>query len=71
MGEELKALAIARNCGLIVHKIDIFNGVAQHNLLDGEAQSCWEARVESGEFDITVLTPPCSLWTRLLFQAGG
>ena len=71
VGDELKALAIAKNCGLIVHEIDILNGGAQHNLLDGEAQSRWEARIESGEFDLIVLTPPCSSWTRSLFQPGG
>ena len=71
VGEELKALAMAKNCGLIVHEIDILNGDAQHDLLDGEAQSRWEARIEGGELDLAVLTPPCSSWTRSLFQLGG
>ena len=71
VGEELKALAIAKKCNLIVHEIDILNGGAQHDLLDHEAQSRWEARIESGEFDLVVLTPPCSSWTRSLFQPGG
>ena len=71
VGEKLKAPAIAKNCGLIVHEIDILNGASQHDLLDSEVQSRWEARIESGEFDLTVLSPLCSCWTRSLFQPGG
>ena len=71
VGEELRTLAKAKNVGLVVHEVDILNGGAAHDLIDNDAQARWEARIRDGEFDITILTPPCSSWTRALFRPGG
>ena len=71
VAEELKILCEKSGAGLEVHEVDILNGGSEHNLLDTEAQARWESRIADGEFDVVIVTPPCSSWTRSLFRPGG
>ena len=68
VGEELRKLCEADGFGLIVYEVDILNGGSAHDLINTESQAAWEARVQSGEFDVIFVTPPCSSWTRALFS---
>ena len=64
-------MAIAQNASLVVHEVDILNGGAAHNLMDNDSQAKEDARIRDGEFDITILPPSSSSWTRALFRLGG
>ena len=58
VGEELRKLCAPRNFGLVVNEVDILNGGGAHDLLDHNSQGRWESRVQDGEFDLAVITPP-------------
>ena len=45
-------------------EIDVLVGGKAHDLLDRHSQDQWLARVEAGEFDMLVLSPPCGSWSR-------
>ena len=68
IGEELRKMCEERQFGLILHEIDILNGGKSHDLTAEEAQGRWESRIKEGEFDIAIIAPLCSSWTRLLFS---
>ena len=64
IAEELKALCRKDGFGLIVYEVDVLVGGRQHDLLDQEAQEDWLLRLEDGEFDCIILSPPCGSWSR-------
>ena len=37
---------------------------SKHDLVSPEIQEEWINRVESGEFDALMLSPPCATWSR-------
>lgn len=38
------------------------------NLLDASIQSELEARIKDNEFDVVIISPPCSTWSRANFE---
>ena len=60
----LAKLCAACGSGLVVEEVDIMVGGNCHNLLDRAAQDEWIARIESGEFDFVLFSPPCGTWSR-------
>ena len=64
IGEFLKKLCIKFDVGLEMHEVDILVGGSEHDLMDKDMQTQWIARIESGEFDFAVFTPPCGSWSR-------
>ena len=49
--------------GLAMHEVDILVGGDQHDLMTKSMQASWMARVEAGEFDCGIYSPPCGSWT--------
>ena len=49
---------------MVVHEVDVLVGGSEHDLLDGPSQDKWLARLEDGEFDCIMLSPPCGTWSR-------
>ena len=64
IGEHLKRLCRKEGLGLVVHQVDVLVGGSEHDLLDGPSQDRWLARLEDGEFDCIMLSPPCGTWSR-------
>ena len=64
IGEFLKNFCAKFDVGLEMHEVDILVGGSEHDLMDKEMQAQWIARIESGEFDFAVFTPPCGTWSR-------
>ena len=60
----LAKLCAACGIGLSVEEIDIAVGGSRHDLLDQTAQDEYLARIESGEFDFVLFSPPCGTWSR-------
>ena len=60
----LKRRCEKHGMGLVVFEIDILVGGAEHDLLDREAQDLWLSRLEDGDFDVIMLSPPCGSWAR-------
>ena len=55
---------------MVVFKVDILVGGSEHDLLDQESQADWLARLEAGEFDAVMLSPPCGSWSRANWANG-
>ena len=64
IAEELRRLCERSGSGLRMEEIDIMIGGSAHDLLDAEKQANLLARIEDGEFDIVILSPPCGSWSR-------
>ena len=64
VAEELKLLCKKDGLGLTVFEVDVLIGGSEHDLLDREKQDQWLARLEDGDFDCIVLSPPCGTWSR-------
>ena len=64
IAEHLKKMCKKSGFGLTVFEIDVLIGGSQHDLLDREAQNMWLARLEAGDFDVVMLSPPCGTWSR-------
>ena len=64
IANELAKLCKQAGLGLHVWEVDILNGGSDMDLLDEECQQYWMSRVESGYFDIIILSPPCGSWSR-------
>ena len=54
--------------GLHFWSIDVLVGGKGHDLLDKEAQENFIQMIESGAFDIQILSPPCGSWSRANFS---
>ena len=63
IAEELRTLC--QRSGLVLHfeQLDIHVGGASHDLLDTDCQAELETRIEEGEFDFLILSPPCGSWS--------
>ena len=59
VGEHLKRLCRKEGLGLVVHGVDVLVGGSEHDLLDGPGQDKWLVRLEEGELDCILLSPPC------------
>ena len=44
--------------------VDIHVGGSAHDVLDGENQEDYIARILAGKFDVIILSPPCGSWSR-------
>ena len=64
VGEHLKTLCEKQGLGLQIFEVDVLVGGSEHDLLDGPTQDKWIARLEDGEFDCILLSPPCGTWSR-------
>ena len=64
VAEELKLLCAKEGMGLVIFEVDVLIGGAEHDLLDRAKQDVWLERLEDGEFDVIVLSPPCGTWSR-------
>ena len=60
----LKDLCIPEGYGVDFWEIDIHVGGSSHDLLNKDVQEDFLARVEAGEFDVVILSPPCGSWSR-------
>ena len=69
IANELATLCTNSGFGLHVWEVDILNGGSEHDLLDEDCQRHWMARVESADFDIVVLSPPCGTWSRANYSS--
>ena len=58
IADELRKLCERDGFGLQVFEIDVLVGGSEHDLLDRTAQDAWLARLEAGEFDCIILSPP-------------
>ena len=59
IGNHLKKLCETEGIGLVLFEVDILVGGSGHDLLDKASQDKWMARIESGDFDVVILSPPC------------
>ena len=50
--------------GVVEIEVDVLVGGSEHDLLDKESQDNWIARLEDGDFDCILLSPPCGSWSR-------
>ena len=50
--------------GLVFYEVDILVGGDECDLMDRDTQDEWIARVEAGEFDVVINSPPCGTWSR-------
>ena len=50
--------------GLTVYEVDVLVGGSEHDLLDKNSQDLLISRLEEGEFDFIILSPPCGIWSR-------
>ena len=64
IASELKTLCTQSGTGLNVEEIDIYNGGSSMDLLDSTIQSQLEARIKDAQFDVVIISPPCSTWSR-------
>ena len=64
IAEQLKKRCEKEGIGLVVFEIDVVIGGSQHDQLDRESQDQWLARLEDGDFDVIMLSPPCGSWSR-------
>jgi hypothetical protein len=64
VAEELKLLCKKDGLGLTVFEVDVLIGGSEHDLLDREKQDQRLARLEDGDFDCIMLSPPCGAWSR-------
>ena len=64
IASELKHLCMQSGTGLNVEEIDIYNGGSAMDLLDANIQSELEARIKDAQFDVVIISPPCSTWSR-------
>lgn len=57
---------LCRQAGIqcIVHEVDIQNS-PEWDLTKGALQQSLLQRIMAGEFDIVLITPPCSTWSRV------
>ena len=60
----MKILCKQDGLGLTVFEVDVLIGGSEHDLLDREKQDQWLARLEDGDFDCVMLSPPCGTWSR-------
>ena len=64
IADELRKMCEKDGHGLQVFEVDVLVGGSEHDLLDRVAQDAWLARLEAGEFDAIILSPPCGSWSR-------
>ena len=64
IAENLKRMCEEEGFGLILHEVDTLVGGEAHDLLKSESQDAWIKRVEDGEFDVLIHSPPCGSWSR-------
>ena len=64
MADELSKLCAKSGMGLVIHEVDVLIGGSEHDLLDKETQEAWLHRLEDGDFDCIMLSPPCGTWSR-------
>ena len=64
VAEELKKLCTEGGFGLQVFEVGVLIGGSEHDLLDKAIQDEWIGRLEDGEFDCVLLSPPCGTWSR-------
>ena len=69
------ANALAELCrksgfGLSFYEVDILIAGQEHDLISQESQDDWLRRVESGEFFMIILSPPCGTWSRANYAGG-
>ena len=67
IAESLRTRCEAAGVQLVIEEIDILVGGAAHNLLDKGAQDEFLQRIEEGDFDCVILSPPCGTWSRANF----
>ena len=67
VADYLRRLCIAHKCGLRFEEVDIMVGGSEHDLLDRPSQDRYIAKMENGEYDIGVFSPPCATWSRSNF----
>ena len=70
VAEELRKLCEKDGHGLQVYEVDVLIGGSEHDLLDKETQESWLGRLEAGEFDCVLLSPPCGTWSRANWANG-
>ena len=64
IADELRKLCAKDGYGLQAFEVDVLVGGSEHDLLDRTGQEAWLARLEAGEFDVIILSPPCGSWSR-------
>lgn len=64
VGNFLKEICEKEGYGLMFNEVDILVGGSEHDLVDLDRQEAWLERVEAGEFDCIVNSPPCGPWSR-------
>ena len=64
IGEKLLKFCAKAGLGLVVDEIDIVNGGKSHDLFDRDAQFDSEAMATGGEYDLIILSQPCTSWSR-------
>ena len=62
VAEELKKLCAKDGLGLVIFEVDVLIGGSEHDLLDKDKQEMWIQRIENGDFDVVMLSPPCGTW---------
>ena len=60
----MKVLCTNSGYGLDMEEIDIHNGGSSHDLLDKATQERIMSQIESGDYDLIILSPPCGSWSR-------
>ena len=68
IASELRKLCLKSGVGLTVDEIDIYNGGSSHDLLNPEVQAELERKIESGGYDVVIISPPCATWSRATFN---
>lgn len=64
IAEFLKSLCEKEGYGVELFKIDTSVGGEAHDLMSSEVQDGWIDRIERGEFDVLIHSPPCGSWSR-------
>ena len=64
IGNALKLLCEKAGFCLVMHEVDILVGGDRHDLTDKPMQDSWIVRVEEGDLDCGIYSPPCGSWSQ-------
>ena len=61
-------MCLRSGVGLAVDEIDIYNGGSSPALLNPDIRADLERKIESGNYDVVIISPPCATWSRATFN---
>ena len=64
IAEYLKALCKKEGYGLVLFEVATLVGGEAHDLMSSEVQHDWIDRIERGDFEVQIHSPPCVSWSR-------